>query len=106
MIDKLTAISAAVVCAGLMVAFVPGFAPTVAAKAPAGGTTNALAAADQSIRNSNRVNSLTCQNAWPYYEHSCLRDRRQVDGIGRAVRVVAADRIANTIGYKISTQIH
>jgi hypothetical protein len=106
MIDKLIAISTAAVCAGLMVAFIPGFTHEVAAKAPAGGTTNALAAADQNIRNSNRVNSLTCQNAWPYYEHSCLRDRRQADGISRAVRVVAADRIANTIAYKISTQIH
>jgi hypothetical protein len=30
-----------------------------------------------------------CLQSWPYYERSCLRDGRQLDGNARTVRVIA-----------------
>jgi hypothetical protein len=30
-----------------------------------------------------------CLQGWPYYEHSCLRDGRQLDGNARTVRLIA-----------------
>jgi len=32
-------------------------------------------------------------NGWPYFESTCLRDRRAGDGKARQVRVVAVDRL-------------
>jgi hypothetical protein len=32
------------------------------------------------------------QNAWPYFEASCLRDRNNAMGTARAVRVITTDR--------------
>ena len=36
------------------------------------------------------------QQAWPYYEANCLRDRRTSIGQAKAARVVTADRIGTT----------
>jgi hypothetical protein len=36
--------------------------------------------------------SAGCLQSWPYYERSCLRDSRQQDGNGRAVRLIATGR--------------
>ena len=32
------------------------------------------------------------QQAWPYYEANCLRDRKQASGQARPVRMVTTDR--------------
>jgi len=32
------------------------------------------------------------QRAWPYFETQCLRDRKQLGGQARQVRVVSTDR--------------
>jgi hypothetical protein len=34
------------------------------------------------------------QNAWPYFEASCLRDARHPFGQANSVRLVSADRLA------------
>jgi hypothetical protein len=33
------------------------------------------------------------EQAWPYYEAGCLKDRRAQDGEAKATRIVTADRI-------------
>ena len=33
------------------------------------------------------------QQAWPYYEAGCLKDRRQAMGQAKATRIVTADRL-------------
>lgn len=36
------------------------------------------------------------QHVWPYYDNTCLRDRRRSMGWAREVRVVSADRLSVT----------
>ena len=38
------------------------------------------------------LGSACSQNAWPYFETNCLRDRNQAMGEARPVRVIATDR--------------
>jgi hypothetical protein len=38
------------------------------------------------------------QNAWPYFEASCLRDTRNPFSQAREVRIVSTDRLAQTGG--------
>ena len=41
-----------------------------------------------------RPNGIQCsQQAWPYFEANCLRDRRVATGQAKPARVVTADRI-------------
>jgi hypothetical protein len=114
MIKKMTAIIAAAVCAGFMVTLVPGLAPEVAVGAPrpvdqivssavpaylpaqvsASTVTGTRESLGQDIRNDHRGSKNACAQSWPYYERSCLRDERQVDGSARIVRVIAVDRSA------------
>jgi len=35
------------------------------------------------------------QQAWPYYETGCLRDRKQAMGQARTVRVISTDRLTS-----------
>jgi len=37
------------------------------------------------------------QNAWPYFEASCLRDTRNPFGQAREVRVVSPDRLTQAV---------
>ena len=37
------------------------------------------------------------QQAWPYYEASCVKDRRHAMGQAKAARIVTADRVAATV---------
>ena len=114
MMKKMAAIIAAAVCAGFMVTFVPGLAPGVAAGAPqlvdqivsstvpaympaqisASAATGIRKSVELDIPNDHRDSKNACAQSWPYYERSCLRDERQVDGNARAVRVVVIDRSA------------
>ena len=113
MIRKITVIIAAAACAGIMVTFMPGFAPDVAAGAsqsvdpsvptvahinkPIEVATPRAAdirnAVEQDIRNASR-DSNVCAQGWPYYDHSCLSDIREANGKARAVRIIAIDRYA------------
>jgi hypothetical protein len=112
MIKKIAAIIAAAGCAGAIVTFVPGFALEVAAGAtqPTEQTLSAVEmhasmparparpsaedirkAVEQNILNGSRSRKIVCNQSWPYYEHSCLRNVQRADA-PRAVRVVGADR--------------
>jgi hypothetical protein len=101
MIKKIMAIISAAVCAGVMVLFAPGFSPEVAAHAtqPVNQTPTTAAPVKKPAQraapyttDSRDWPKVVCAQSWPYYERSCLRDDRQVDGIARVVRVVATDR--------------
>jgi hypothetical protein len=41
------------------------------------------------------VGAACSQNAWPYFETNCLRDRNNAMGTARAVRVISTDRLGN-----------
>jgi hypothetical protein len=102
------AISAAALGAAAVLA-VPGFGPELQAKAgnPADiiktdlGLVVFFQAADSGNQivppKADRVDfrplgTACSQNAWPYFEANCLRDRNQVMGEARPVRVITTDR--------------
>jgi hypothetical protein len=81
----LSAVAAAAFGAALMMAL-PGFSPAVEA-----GTTDPMAKTD---RLDYRPLGTECtERAWPYYGTNCLRDRTQVAGQARTVRLVTTDRL-------------
>jgi lipoprotein-anchoring transpeptidase ErfK/SrfK len=110
MFEKITAIAAAASCAGLIVAFAPGFAPEVVAgtSQPAESSVTrvytqqvefAASAADfrkaaERNHNGSQDTKIICERPWPYYDRSCLRDHRLNAGTARVVRVIANDRTA------------
>ena len=112
MIRKITAVIAAAVCAGVLVTFVPGLAPEVAAGASppvdqskaapfnkpaevaAANAADVRNAMEQNIRDGSRNRANACVESWPYYERSCLRGGHHTDGDPRVVRVIAMDRSA------------
>jgi hypothetical protein len=79
---------AAVALGAAGVLALPGFSPQVEASAPA-----PVAKGD---RLDYRPLGPACsQQAWPYYETNCLRDRKQIAGQARTpVRVVSIDRVS------------
>ncbi len=86
MFRGLSAIGAAALGAAVILAL-PGFSPEVAASAPAPVV--------KSDRLDLRLTGKACsQQAWPYYETACLRDRSQTGNQARSVRLVTTDRIA------------
>lgn len=81
----LSAIAAAALGAALVLAL-PGFSPEVEAAAPPPVV--------KSDRLDLRPAAPTCnEQAWPYYDASCLRSARS-NAQPRTVRVVTADRFA------------
>lgn len=75
------AVGAAVVLA------LPGFSPVADASTPA-----PVVKSDR--LDIHPVGKDCTQQAWPYYEPNCLRDRTQVVRQARTVRVVTTDRVA------------
>jgi hypothetical protein len=83
----LSGAAAAVVGAAVVLA-VPGFSPSVEAQ-----TSNPAVKTD---RLDYRPLGTACsERAWPYYGPECLRDRREVAGKARVVRIVSIDRLSN-----------
>jgi len=81
----LSAIAAAALGAAVVMAL-PGFSPNVEA-----GTSNPVTKTD---RLDHRPLGSDCtQQAWPYYDAGCLRDRTQASGQARVVRLVTTDRL-------------
>ena len=102
------AISAAALGAAAVLA-VPGFGPELQAKAgnPAEivKTDLGLVVFFQAANSDNQIvppkadridfrplGTACSQNAWPYFEASCLRDRNNAMGTARAVRVITTNR--------------
>ena len=65
----------------------PGFSPEVEASAPAH-----VVKADR--LDYRPIGKACTQQAWPYYEIKCLRDRAQVAGEARTLRLITTDRLA------------
>jgi hypothetical protein len=93
----LSAVAAAALGAALVLAL-PGFSPRVEAGTPPTvrvepGTVPIAAKGDRAeVR---PVGPACSQQAWPYYESTCLRDRTQAAGQVRPVRLVSTDRLAS-----------
>jgi len=80
----LSAVAAAALGAAIVLAL-PGFSPE------ADASTRIL----KSDRLDYRPIGKACtQQAWPYYEANCLRDRTQIGGQVRPARLVTTDRVA------------
>jgi hypothetical protein len=113
MIKKVSAIIAAAACAGVMVAFVPGFAPETAKGATQAAETSAPAidpvitaaaektapsaaeiekAVAQNLRNGSHNPKIICAQSWPNYDQSCLQSGQSPAKPARVVRVIATDR--------------
>jgi hypothetical protein len=74
--------------AAAVVLAMPGFSPQVEARA-------AAPAVKGDRLDARPLGSSCSQNAWPYYERACLRDRTMAPGAVRpAVRIVSVDRTA------------
>jgi hypothetical protein len=70
----------------------PGFSPQVEA-----GTGTHSPAVKGDRLDIRPLGTACSQQAWPYFEAQCLRDRRQATGQARtAVRVISVDRSART----------
>jgi hypothetical protein len=80
----LSGITAAALGAAAVLAL-PGFSPEVEARTPP--------LVVKSDRLDVRTAGKDCtQQAWPYYEANCIRDRNQPGGQARVVRVITTDR--------------
>jgi hypothetical protein len=112
MFEKITAIAAAAACAGVIVAFAPGFAPEVVAgtSQPVESSVTRVYTFTQQVDfaapavdfrkaaewkyNGSENPKIICERPWPYYDRACLRDHRVNAAATRAVRVIANDRAA------------
>jgi hypothetical protein len=85
MLKGLLAISAAAVCAGIIVGFVPP--PEPAAATPRANPRNEVS--DVAIDSAPVVVAMSaCTQTWPYFEQACLRDSRQVDRAAPTARII------------------
>jgi hypothetical protein len=85
MLRTVSAIGAAAIVAAVFVA-APSLSPQVEARGSVPGV--------KADRADMRPLATNCsQNAWPYFEASCLRDTRNPFGQARDVRLVSADRL-------------
>jgi hypothetical protein len=66
---------------------IPGTSDKVVASAP-------LNSGKGDRLDSRPIGTQCSQQAWPYFEAACLRDRRTAMGQARTARVVTADRIS------------
>lgn len=84
MLKALSMLAAAALGAALVIVL-PGISPDADASTPA--------PVAKSDRLDVRPLGTTCsQQAWPYYETKCLRDRTMPGGQAKTVRVVTTDR--------------
>lgn len=81
MLKGLSAITAAAVCAGLIVGFIPE--PDSAAANPRNEPINVAPTSAPVVAAAS-----ACMQTWPYYEQSCLRDGRQAGREAPTARVI------------------
>jgi hypothetical protein len=78
---------AAVAFGAAVVLALPGFSPEVEARTP-------VAAVKGDRLDIRPIGKACTEQAWPYYEATCLRDRSHPQGQARTVRMISTDRIA------------
>ncbi len=87
LIYKLLSAFAAMAIGAAVVLALPGFSPVADASTPPKVV--------KSDRLDVRPIGKDCtQQAWPYYEAGCLRDRKQAMSQARTVRMVTTDRLS------------
>jgi len=101
MIKQIAAITAAAVCAALIVGVVPeiavGSSQTIGAPVGDIGSVNRVADGGALARIEGGTQHKTaCTQGWPYYEKLCMRNGRQSDGKFQVVRMIAIDRLTNS----------
>jgi hypothetical protein len=100
MLKGVFAITAAAVCAGVIVGFIPEPEPAAAAatprSTPRNEQVNVVASAPIAAATS------ACTQTWPYYEQSCLRDSRHVAGGAPTARVIPSTHPVKAPGSKIA----
>jgi hypothetical protein len=82
----ISAVLAAALIAAAAAVFSTGFTKEVEASTP-------VAAAKGDRLDIGPVGAACTQQAWPYYEAKCLRDKSKNAGRAQAVRIVTADRL-------------
>jgi hypothetical protein len=83
---KTLSMIAAAAMGAAVVTFMPSFAPTADANTPA-----PIIKADRlDVR---PIGKACSEQAWPYYETKCLRDRTQPGSQARTVRMISVDRV-------------
>jgi len=100
-IKQIAAITAAAVCAALIVGVVPevavGSSQTIGAPVARVGSVSSLADASAPARIDGGTQRKTaCTQGWPYYERACLHNGRQSDGKTELVRMIAIDRLTHS----------
>jgi len=98
MIRKTYGSLSAIALAGLLaggVTVLPNFSREVVASAP-------IHSGKGDRLDARPIGPQCSEQAWPYFEASCLRDKRLVMGKARSVRLVSADRIAVDIAAPLS----
>ena len=83
---KTLSMIAAAAMGAAVVTFMPTFAPVADA-----GTPPQIVKADRI--DFRPIGKACSEQAWPYYEAKCLRDRMQPGGQARTVRVISTDRV-------------
>jgi hypothetical protein len=84
---SISSVALAALVAGAATIFVPTFSDKVVASAPIhSGKGDRL-----DIR---PLGTKCSEQAWPYYEAACMRDRFAAQGKAKQARIVSADRIA------------
>jgi hypothetical protein len=86
-LKMISAITACALGVAAVLSF-PGFSPEVEA-----GTPSQAVKGDR--LDSRPIGTACSQQAWPYFEASCLRDRNELTGQVRQVRLVTTDRLAS-----------
>ena len=87
-LPSISAVTLAAMVAGALTIF-PGTSDQVAASAPL----NSGKGDRLDIRS---LGTQCSEQAWPYFEPSCMRDRRMALGKAKPARIVSADRVASS----------
>jgi hypothetical protein len=83
LINKIIPAVAAVAIGAGAVMSLPGFSPAADASTP-----------PKVVKSDRPVGADCSPHAWPYYEATCLRDRREASRQAKPVRLISTDRIA------------
>ena len=97
MVKIIIAVTTAALIATAIVAFIPPPGPAAASsETDIPSLAIATVAAAPIPAASSAPIDISCTQAWPYYEQSCLRNNRQQNDKTRVVRVIADDKtVAN-----------
>jgi hypothetical protein len=86
---SISAVACAALIAGTAAILLPGFTDKVVASAP-------IHAGKGDRLDIRPLGTKCSEQAWPYFEANCVRDRFAAEGKAKAARVVSIDRFERT----------